>query len=365
MTRVFPTNACRKKSARLCAMITATAALCAAGCGHRQALNPNIATPAMAVEALGPVQSVYYTLPARDFLQAKRPELVSTHDSDVDKKDFIRAQQDPALWRQLDHKYHFDAVILCGSPVDFHNLLEHLVTSKDWTMTYLDHTSLIYKRVPAKGWTLDDFHTLQQGLANYTGPDRAAFLTGLAEKLLAIGQPNLAKQELDQAMKVDEKSPETWTQMGLYDSQTGRTTEALQAIDKALELAPDDRHILATKAQILYSAKRFQDALAISGQLVKDAPDDTDILFFHAKIAHEAGEYKLEIPTMKHMIDLLAAKNIPTASFRIYLAQAYARNGQADSALEQFQQALSEGGLSDDQKSFIDDTTKLIRKNNQ
>ena len=37
-------------------------------------------------------------------------------------------------------------------------LLEHLAGSADWTLTYLDHTSFIFLRAPAKAWQLSLIH---------------------------------------------------------------------------------------------------------------------------------------------------------------------------------------------------------------
>ena len=46
---------------------------------------------------------------------------------------------------------------------------------------------------------------------------------------------------------------------------------------------------MTTKAQILFGAKRFEEALDISDQVVQQHPDDPSMLFLHATIAHQAA----------------------------------------------------------------------------
>lgn len=348
------------------AAIIAVAALLAGGAlwffkAHRPVapLSPNVTTPVFAVEALDS-HWLYFTEPAREVLMAKRPDLLEAYNADSDRIDFLRAEQDPGFWRKLDRKYHFDAILLSGDPSLYKNLLEHLIQTKDWVLVYLDHTSLIFKRMPVKGWSLDDFRKLQGRFANYPPHDKAVYLTQSAEKLIIIGQPALAKQQLDESLSLDDKSAETWIQMALLQSQTGKPQEALETIAKALKIDSENAHARATQAQILYSMKRYSDALAITEKLVEETPDDPYILFFHAKIAHEARAYSQEIPTLKHLIDITSEKKQPTAGYRIYLGQAYARDGQANAAVEQFQIALAEGGLSEEQRKFIRETIDQI-----
>lgn len=312
------------------------------------------------VEALD-AQFPYFTIAAREYISAKKPQWVAAHDSEDDRRDFPLAEQNPLLWRQLDHKYHFDAVLLCGDPGEYSKLMEHLIVSKDWTLTYVDHTSFVFRRPPAKPWSLNACHAIMEKFANYSGPDRAVFLTQFAGKLLAIGQIDLAKQQLDQSLALDSRSPETWTQLAVYESRRNKWNEALEDVGHALAIAPDNTHALSTKAQALYASKQFGAALDISAKLLESNPDNPNVLFFHAKIAHDARAYRQEIPTLKHLVEIVEKQKQPTAGFRIYLAQAYARDGQAAASLEEFEKALAEGGLSADQREFINESVRTIK----
>ncbi len=309
------------------------------------------------------IRGLFFHVPGAIYLAAKKCRVdFRAWSSGRIFKDFSRAEQDPSYWRRLDHQYHFDAVMLCGDPAEYHNLLEHLIITKDWTLVYLDQTSMIFRRAPAKAWAVEDFHALQQRVASYPAVDRVYYLTQSASKLLAIGLTGLGKQQLDESLHLDKDYPETWRQIALYEMQSGATGEALAGIDHALKLDKDYSPALATKAQLLYATKRFGEALQISGQLVSATPDDPNALFFHAKIAHEARAYAQEIPTLNHLIEVVLSQNQPVAGFRIYLAQAYARDGQAQPSLDEFQKALNEGGLSEEQVKFIKETMESIKK---
>jgi cytochrome c-type biogenesis protein CcmH/NrfG len=78
-------------------------------------------------------------------------------------------------------------------------------------------------------------------------------------------------------------------------------------------------------------------------------------------VAHMAHNYVEEIATLKHLIDLVSAQKQSVAGFRIYLAQAYEMDGQAGPALDEFQKALDEGTLGDEQRGLIDKQMRSIR----
>lgn len=322
----------------------------------RMPLHPNITTPALAIESLD-AQSPYFTGEALPLIEKKKPQWVNK----TELGNFLQAQRDPGLWRKLDHQYHFDAILLCGDPGEYHPLLQHLIVTRDWTLTYLDHTSLIFRRPPAKPWSPADFQALQQKFASYSGPDRVAFLTQTAAKLLAIGQPALAKQQLDEALRLDKRTPEIWTQLAAYEIQRGKWQEAVENVDHALRLDKNDSHALVTKAQIFYATKRYNDALALSERLVQASPDDPNVLFFHAKITHEAHAYTEEIATLRHLIEIGEREHWPCADYRVYLGQAYAKDGQAAAALEEFEKARAEGGLSNQQLDYVRDSIQQIK----
>ena len=331
---------------------------------RRESTNPDVTNPVFAVEYLKKwnPQSLYFTLSAHDYLSAKQPQWIAAHNTPQALLDFYHAGQDSNRWRRLDHEFHFDAVMLCGEPSEYLPLLESLVVTRDWTLVYLDHTSIIFRRGPTvRPWTLQDLQALQQRFANYPAIDRAAFLTECASKLLAIGVPGLAKPQLDESLRLDPDSPATLTQMATFDLQTGKAADALAATDRALKLDKTYYYAITARIHILVAMKRFDDALHVSQALVKDHQDDAVVLYSHAMVAHLAHAYTQEIETLKHLIDIVSAQKQSVAGFRVYLAQAYEMDGQAQPALAEFQKALDEGSLSEEQGKLIETQMKSIR----
>lgn len=328
--------------------------------------NPNVISPVFAVEFLEKLdpKSLYFTLSAHDYLAAKKPAWIAAQENDQARTDLFHAGQDMSLWRRLDHQFHFDAVMLCGDPSEFQPLLEGLLLAKDWTLVYLDQTSIIFRRSPANAWTRDDFQAMRQKFSGYAPIDKATFLTMLAAKLIAIGWYKDAKQQLDESLALERDSPATWTEMAVYDLRHD-PSQALQDTDLALKLDKDNYHALTARIRVLASMKRFEEAMHVSEHMLETQKNDRGypgMLLYHATIAHEAHAYVEEIKTLNDLIGIVSAQKQPVAFYRIYLAQAYEMDGQAKPALDQFQKALDEGSLSDEQGKLIQMQMDSIKK---
>jgi tetratricopeptide (TPR) repeat protein len=141
----------------------------------------------------------------------------------------------------------------------------------------------------------------------------------------------------------------------------GQWKEAVTAADKALLLDDDFIPALACKAQALYSMKYFSDAYNVSRKLMNELGDDPALLFYHAKIAHEARAYTDEIRTLEKLVRMAEEQKRPSSGYRVYLGQAYATDGQAEPALDQFAKALADPELPAEQRTFASESAAMIR----
>jgi tetratricopeptide (TPR) repeat protein len=276
-------------------------------------------------------------------------------------KEFPPAGQNPKLFRQLDRVYYFDALLLAGDPAAFGPLLRHLRETKDWTLTYLDHTALGFRRAPAKDWTPADIRLLREKFAGRDTATRVLFLSGLASRLLAIDRTSDALDAIDEALKLDAKSPEALTQMAIYKMRFAMWTDALDAADDALAARKDYPPALAIRAQALYALRKSSDAYSASQKLLALAPEDPQTLFLHARIAHQAHAYDSEVTALRRLVELAEKANLSTSGYRIYLGQALAQRGDRDDALAEFQKAIDAGDLSDEQANFARETIRHIK----
>jgi predicted Zn-dependent protease len=273
----------------------------------------------------------------------------------------VQAVENPRLFRQLDRQYHFGSVLLCGDPSQYHPLVEHLVETKDFTLRYVDHTSLIFTRDPAEPWTFADVEKVRSRFAAAPKSEQITVRTQTATKLFAVRRFDEGKRLLDEAVAMDAKSPEAWNGLAIYHLNRGASKEALAAVDQALALDSDSLPALATKTQILYAAKRFTEAYTLSQKVIAAREPEPGVLFYHAKIAHEAHAYKSEIQALEKLIAQARAQSRPVSGYQLYLAQAYAASGQAKPAIEAFAAVLADPELPADQRTFAKETMEQVK----
>ncbi len=364
MSRYFPAfRPSRRNILVLCGVVALAAALVLISSRFWPKENPLVRTPVLALETLT-AQSLYYNAAARPWLLAQRPELLTPEDRDdlsARTRSFIQAVQNPKLFRQLDRQHRFDTLLLVGNPSQYRPLLEHLLEAKDWRLQYLDHTSLIFRRDGKVPWTPDQFSRIRERLAQASIEDRAAILSQAADKMIAVRATTAARQLLEDARGLAPNSPEVWSTWGQYQMALGQWKEAVIAADQALLVDGDFVPALACKAQSLYAMKYFSDAYTISRKLMEELGNDPALLFYHAKIAHEARAYSDEIRTLQKLVKMAEEQQRPASGYRVYLGQAYATDGQAGPALEQFGRALADPDLPKEQRTFATESAAMIK----
>jgi Tfp pilus assembly protein PilF len=170
-------------------------------------------------------------------------------------------------------------------------------------------------------------------------------LAQTALRLLGIKQDESAKVLLDEAAGLDGREPHVANALATYYLDRGQWREANVQITRAL--AEDDQFLpaLATKVQLLYGTKRFDEAYELSKQLIEKIPDDPNLLFYHSKIAHEAHAYQAEVATLGKLIEQADALGLPVGGYRLYQGQAYAAMSEARKARESIARIKKRTGL--------------------
>ncbi len=323
-------------------------------------VSAELATPMLAIDALAG-QTIYYNGATRPWLLSRRPELLSAEEKDDGSertRALAQAVQSPPLFRQLDRRLRFDTLVLVGDPSEYRPLLDHLLEAKDWTLTYLDHTSLVFKRGTVRAWQPGDLAAIRKHFGKQEEP---IFLAQAATKILALRKSPEAKRLLDEAQALDAKAPDVWSALAVYRMNRGEWSQALTNVDRALALDPDFLPAIASKTQILFATRKFDDALTLSNRLLAAHPDDPRLLFYHAKIAHERHAYGEEIDALEKLIALAEEGRRPTSGYRIYLGQAYAARSEAQPAIAEFSLALADPDLSKEQRKFAEDLLAQIK----
>jgi len=328
------------------------------GCG-KQPVSIEISTPKLAADRLKgvtPGANLFFTRPALIALKEKGP-------ADLEKRaaGYEAVLQNPKAWRELDRRERFSAVLLTGDPAGFRSLLEHLHKSPDWTLTWLDHTSYLFERAPAVAWTAAALDDLKAVFASHTPDEQVTMRVQAAQRLIAIGEREAAEALLKEAAALDANSAAVWAASASLHAACGRWDKAAEAADRAL--AVDARYwpAVATKADALYAFGRFSEALTLTRKLAGATPEDGQNLALHARVAHAAHAYREEIEVLEKIIAMSQSRALPTGSWRVFLAQAYAADGRPEDALAQFQAALKEPELPPQEKSFAEKGIERIQ----
>jgi len=364
MQNPWPTLAPHRMKLAAAAVLLAIVAIIFLGRPPSHQENPLLESPVIALQTLQ-AKSLYFNGVARPWLVSQRPDLLT----DADRSDssdaahaFSQAVLNPNLFRQLFRQYHFDALLFTGDPSQYRPLLDHLITTKDWKLSYADHTSLVFRRDLEKPWQISDLDPVRAKFANAPSHDRAIFLAQTGVKLVAARELDAAKLVLDEAQQLDDHLPDVWNGMANYHMAKSEWRDAFSEVDRALHIDGNFLPAVATKTQLLYGSKRYSEACDLSRELITKLPDDPNLLFYHAKIAHEAHAYKEEIDALLKLISRAQAENQPVSGYQIYLAQAYAKTGDAGRSMDQFFLALEDPDLSDEQRSYVEESIVRIKK---
>jgi len=326
--------------------------------------DPDLSTPRLALEKLQ-AKTLYFNGPARPWLLGLRPDLLTDDDRDIHSqrtRAFAQAVQNPKLFRQLDRQFRFDAVLFVGDPSQYKPLLDHLAETKDWSLRYVDHTSLVLRRDPGKAWELADFSEVRERLAKKPARARATAWAQTATKLLGVRQPEAGKSLLDEAAQLAPRHPEVANGLAIYYLGRGEWRQADAQVQRALAADKNFLPALATKTQLLYGTKRFSQAYDVSKEVIARLPDDPQLLFYHAKIAHEAKAFKAEIEVLEKLIAWAEAEGRPTGGYQLYLGQAYASVGDGPRSIDSFMLSLNDPDLPDDQRAFARENIARIKK---
>lgn len=331
-----------------------------AACRKSATSSPELSTPMLALQRL-PGGKWYFNAAARPWLAAQRSDLIAQEQKDENSelsRAMVQAVQNPKLFRQLDRRERFDGLLFVGDPSQSRTLLEHLLESKDWTLTDLDHTSLVFRR-SGDAWKPENLAPLR---AKFGGHDLAVFLSQAATKMLAVRMTEPAKALLDDARSADSRAPEVAAAFAIYRMNRGEWAAAEAETERALKADPKNLSAIATKTQVLFATKRFSAAYDLSKQLIATAPDDPALLFYHAKLAHEAHAYGGEIEALNHLIELAEKARISASGYRVYLGQAYAGAGDAKPAIDAFNAALADPELPEEQRKFAQGLLDQVRQ---
>lgn len=269
--------------------------------------------------------------------------------------DSVRMSNDPGQWREGLRRAKWNLVMLSGTPGEYKQLLDHLLSSPDWHLAAVTNQGFLFRNgsgLPAR--SLDgSFH-------RDTTLETAVYLA----------------------------------QISAYYDAIRRTADARACIERALSLAPENITVLSHAATFAAAHKRWQDAIGYSttalaldhrlvhaklvqalafletgeadkaqetvDEVLVQSPNDPYTLFLSARICRTLNDSVREAESLEKLVAIGEKSGLSTVNYRIYLGQAYARQSLAEPALQNYRAAINSGQLNSQQAEEVQDAIKSI-----
>ena len=188
-----------------------------------------------------------------------------------------------------------------------------------------------------KGRRLEAMEHLQQ--ANRLAVDDASLMVTIAEKRLAMGQVEAARQSAQNALDLDPKLPEAWAVRGRVRRREGQLRMALADYHRALGLAPDESEILMEVAELYTEMGRPQQSLAALHKVSNAWPPGAEpqrLLYLEGLSYSALGRYDEAVDSLSAAV----ARDNPTPDILFRLGEAELLAGRLTRAAAAAQQAL-------------------------
>lgn len=150
----------------------------------------------------------------------------------------------------------------------------------------------------------------------------------LAQALLEAGLPRAAAEELAPDMDDGQQDPEAWAVYGTALAGAGRLIEAREALDRALELDPEQP--LAQR-----TGRRLDERERIAGEEAAPLPQEAQAPFDRGLTHLEQGRFADASAELRRAYEL--SEQAPLAAF--YLGTALQRDGRPGEAVEYYRRA--------------------------
>jgi tetratricopeptide (TPR) repeat protein len=159
----------------------------------------------------------------------------------------------------------------------------------------------------------------------------------MADCRLSVEQANVrnAVDCLHHVVELDPNFAQAWMALGMAQVGVHDRDEGIRSMQRAIELEPSQKLYYRPLATALIATKREAEALDVWKKLQGLTPDDLDVAKNIVSILVNLDRYQEALPQLERLV-----KQPGGSVFLLELADAYARTGQNDSAVDAFQRAL-------------------------
>ncbi|HEX3119337.1 MAG TPA: tetratricopeptide repeat protein [Candidatus Acidoferrum sp.] len=149
-----------------------------------------------------------------------------------------------------------------------------IASTTDFTRNYLSYGSIFFER----GYMTEAEHFLQLALRD--DPDNSEALYGIGSIYLQQNKTTDARATFERVIKLPQRYPGTLpnarNNLGLLSAREGRTDEAIQDFQQALQIDPDHFIALENLGNAYRQAKRWDDAKSTLERVLQLQPDSAE-----------------------------------------------------------------------------------------
>ena len=269
--------------------------------------------------------------------------------------DSARLSTNPAQWREGFRRTRWNAVLLSGPVGEYRPLLDHLMGSPDWHLASITNTGFLF--LPGSGLSARPLDgTFRCG----TDRETAVYLAQISGYYDAIRRTFDARGCVERALELAPDSTTVLSHAATFAAAHKRWQDAVDYSARALERSPGSSHAKLVQALALLETGRLDKAQELVDEVLLQSPDDPYTLFLSARIRRSLNDYAREAESLERLVALGEKAGFSTVNYRIYLGQAYARQGLAEPALQNYRAALNSQQLDAKQAEEVEDAIRTI-----
>lgn len=245
----------------------------------------------------------------------------------------------PAEWRAEDRKSPFSAALITGQLAPSNPLLEMLSALPGWRLAAADNHGVLFVR-GGKGM---EEPTVESAQILFPNPaDQAVYLAQSALILEGVQRSDSAGKLMSHALELDPDNPHVLLCSASLATGEGRWSAARDAAKKVLKIIPHSATASYLLALAMFESGAVSKAAAEMASLVARHPNDSQILRLQARIASAENDPATEVEALGKLLALSKNRQQPSGNIHLLLGQAWAKHGFPQQALENYQAALQE-----------------------
>jgi tetratricopeptide (TPR) repeat protein len=249
----------------------------------------------------------------------------------------------------------WNAVLLSGPVGEYRPLLDHLMASPDWHLAFITNYGFLFRYgsgLPAR--------SPDPAFRFGSDQETAVYLAQIAGYYDAVRRSADARACIERALELAPDNTSVLSHAATFAAAQKRWQDAISYSRRALENDHGLIHAKLTQALALFETGEAEKAEELVNDVLLETPDDMYTLFLSARTRRSLNDYGGEAESLERLVAIASKTGAPTASYRVYLGQAYARQGLAEPAVRNYRAALESGQLDARQSDELRDAINAI-----